>query len=932
MIRFYFLVLFLVSPTLSASDSEKWDRTIKKVTNSVVSIQFNAVRSFDTEGNKVSQATGFVVDAQRGIILTNRHVVTPGPVTAEAVFSNSEEVDLIAIYRDPVHDFGFYQYDPASLEFIKPQALKLVTDKAKIGDEIKVIGNDSTEHMSILSATLARLDRAAPNYGFARYSDFNTFYYQSAADTSGGSSGAPVVNIDAEVIALNAGANNHTASSFFLPLHKVTRALKALQNNQPINRGTLGATFTYQPYDQARRLGLTSELERKFRSKNNGNGLLTVQQTLNQSEASTQLRPGDILLSVKSKDKEIDFLTRFEELGIFLDDHVEQTIKLRLLRQGKEQSVSMTVTDLHSITPDSYMEISGSLLNNLSYQIARQVNLPVKGVYVSSPGTMFSKAGLRPGSIIRKINNNPVKDLTELRRALSKIRQGEYFKVDYLDVYTPTQRKVTSVRFETNWHPSKLCKRNDISGLWPCESLSWNQKVAEPVATTVKFPKRKNKKLNKIARSLVIVQANLPYLIDGQNFPDYTGTGLIVDAENGLVIADRNTVPVKMAQVSLTFAGVAEVPAEILFVHPLHSFVLLKFDPALIKGSNIRSAQLNSEPLEAGDSAWLIGYQTSNRLISEKVSVSSFDPLILPAPNSPQFRDTNINAITINNPPAVSSGVLLDKRGKVRSWWTNFPFGRSNKTIDRGLPIKYIEMLKSQWLENRKVELFSLEAEFIPMTIANAKKLGLPDSWIKKIQSKSDSPQLLQVRKRFAGSDSFKKLKEGDLLLTINNEMVNDFSALDTQLNSSSVDVSIWRDNKQIELQINTQKLSDTDTLEAITWAGALIQKPHRALATQHNIESSSGVYISRYWFGSPAQRHGLIARHRIVELEGEEVTDLHQFIALTQKFKDKRYIRARLVDLIGREKIVTLKQDLHYWPTLRVFQEDGHWKNQIIE
>jgi S1-C subfamily serine protease len=54
-------------------------------------------------------ATGFIVDAARGIILTNRHVVSPAPIVAQAVLTNYEEVDLKPVYRDPVHDFGFMQ-------------------------------------------------------------------------------------------------------------------------------------------------------------------------------------------------------------------------------------------------------------------------------------------------------------------------------------------------------------------------------------------------------------------------------------------------------------------------------------------------------------------------------------------------------------------------------------------------------------------------------------------------------------------------------------------------------------------------------------------------------------------------------------------------------------------------------------------------------
>jgi len=63
-------------------------------------------RAFDTEAAGSSSATGFVVDKKRGLILTNRHVVTPGPIVGECIFQNHEDVDLRVVYYDPVHDFG----------------------------------------------------------------------------------------------------------------------------------------------------------------------------------------------------------------------------------------------------------------------------------------------------------------------------------------------------------------------------------------------------------------------------------------------------------------------------------------------------------------------------------------------------------------------------------------------------------------------------------------------------------------------------------------------------------------------------------------------------------------------------------------------------------------------------------------------------------
>src|SRR6188768_2811681 len=122
-------------------ESAAWRGTLARVAESVVTIEIDQTRAFDTEWNQSSQATGFVVDAERGLILTNRHVVTPGPVIATAVFQNREEVELRPVYRDPVHDFGFYRYDPAKLRYTAPPALPLYPQGAQIGTEIRVVGN-----------------------------------------------------------------------------------------------------------------------------------------------------------------------------------------------------------------------------------------------------------------------------------------------------------------------------------------------------------------------------------------------------------------------------------------------------------------------------------------------------------------------------------------------------------------------------------------------------------------------------------------------------------------------------------------------------------------------------------------------------------------------------------------------------------------------
>lgn len=81
-----------VEPVTMTADTAEWQATIEAVVKNVVSIHFCQTCSFDTSAALASEATGFVVDAAKGYILTNRHVVGSGPFSGYCIFDNHEEV------------------------------------------------------------------------------------------------------------------------------------------------------------------------------------------------------------------------------------------------------------------------------------------------------------------------------------------------------------------------------------------------------------------------------------------------------------------------------------------------------------------------------------------------------------------------------------------------------------------------------------------------------------------------------------------------------------------------------------------------------------------------------------------------------------------------------------------------------------------------
>jgi S1-C subfamily serine protease len=870
-------------------------------------------------------ATGFVVDAEQGLILTNRHVVTAGPVVAEAVFQNNEEVDVQAIYRDPVHDFGIFRYDPKEVRFMDTGELTLSPRRARVGTEIRVVGNDAGEKLSILQGTIARLDRAAPSYGHAGFNDFNTFYLQAASGTSGGSSGSPVVDITGHVIGLNAGGKRTAASSFYLPLDRVKRAVDLIRHGQPISRGTIQTVLGHQPFDEVRRLGLRPETEASTRSSfPDGIGMIVVREVVPGGPADGKLEVGDVVIRVAGK-----AVNSFLPIESFLDDGVGGTVVFDVERGGTPASVEVEIQDLHSISPDRYLEYSGGVLNPLSYHAARNASVPVGGVYVATSGYALSAARVPGRSVITEVAGESTPTLERFEEVVASKPHDARLPVRFYPLSQPRAEKVAVLRNDRRWFSMRKCRRNDETGNWPCEDSPPAPPDSPLVVGETSFDVEGDWALRRIARSIVMVRSSLPYRLDGVHGNQFHGSGVIVDTDRGLVVVDRETVPVALADLTLTFSGSLEIPGELVYLHPEHSLAVVRYDPESIGDTPVREATFRDVDLEAGDAVSLIALTPTERLVSRKTRVSRSEAIGLELTRPPRFREKNLELVTVEDQVQSVGGVLTDRWGRVLSIWTSISSSRSRDNVAGfgGVAAHHVLRIIEPLSRGEAVEWHSLGLELSQLTLAAARDRGLSDRQARRLERHDPKGRrVLSVRRRAVGMPGDRLFREGDLILSLDGRPVTRHRDLRPISLGGRFRIELLRSGEESTLDVEPERMSGEGTTRAVMWSGALLQAPHPALAWQYNIEPT-GVYVSRHWFGSPSTRYRLDATTRIIEVDGKPVDDLDAFLASIADKKHGDPVRLETADLDGKPGVLTLKVELEYWPTYELRKTDIGWE-----
>jgi S1-C subfamily serine protease len=454
---------------------------------------------------------------------------------------------------------------------------------------------------------------------------------------------------------------------------------------------------------------------------------------------------------------------------------------------------------------------------------------------------------------------------------------------------------------------------------------------APPKPGHTALKKYDNAQVRAIAPSLVVVTFDLPYTVSGVADRHYYGTGLIVDKDRGLVLVDRNTVPVAIGDVTVTFAGSLEVKARVEQLHPLHNFAIISYDPAAINDTAVEEATFNNTELKPGDKVRVVGIKGDHQLVHQEATVSSVGPLVLPLSRTLRFRDSNVEGISLVNAPTDFDGVMVDRRGRVMAMWSSFAIqsGGDSAQVNRGigadLAMEFVDIVR----EGRP--FYSLEAEFVYSPLFAARNMGVDEEWLERLEE--DNPvnrRALSITRLVAGTDASSKLRNGDMVLAVDGEVVTSFRALEKAAQKPEVMVTVWRDGAAEDIKIETAVLDGRGIDRAVSWAGALIQDPHRAMAAQRGIEPH-GVYVAFFSYGSPATRYGLWAGRRVVEVDETPTPDLQSFVDAVVGKEDQASVRLTTVTWNGAVEVITLKLDNQYWPAYEIRRTEDGWRRSRI-
>lgn len=404
----------------------------------------------------------------------------------------------------------------------------------------------------------------------------------------------------------------------------------------------------------------------------------------------------------------------------------------------------------------------------------------------------------------------------------------------------------------------RLAERNDETGLWDFTDLA-NPVPAEPLvprkAEFIQLDGVNHPAAADIVRSFVRVSCSMPVKLDGFPQTRKTGYGLVVDAEKGLVVISRAIVPFDLCDVYVTVADSIMVNAKIVFLHPLQNYTIIQYDPSLVQAP-VKTANLSNENIKQGADTIFVGFNQNFRIVVAKTTVTDITTVSIP-PNAaaPRYRGINLDAITVDTGLSgqCSNGVLIGEDGVVQALWLNYlgeRSGSSHKDVEYhlglGTPslIPIIKQIQTGSLPTLRI----LDMETYVIQMSQARIMGVSEEWIEKVaKANASRHELFMVRKVDCASpltSDFRSLEEGDVILTLNGQLVTRVSEFDIMYTQETLEALIVRNGQEMTKTLRTVPTEDLETDRALIFCGAVLQKPHHAVRQQIS-KLHSEVYVS---------------------------------------------------------------------------------------
>jgi serine protease Do len=362
--------------------------------------------------------TGMVMDAQ-GHILTNNHVVG-GATEIQVLLASGEQYPAKVIGTDPKTDLGVIKI---SAKDPLPSVTFGDSDKVKVGEWVVAIGHprglDQTVTQGIISAK-HRTGIMDPS----TYQDF----LQTDAAINPGNSGGPLLNLQGEVIGVNAAIVSQSGGfegiGFAIPSKMALYIAKQLIAHGKVQRGWLGVSVQ----------DLTPELA-KSHGVESTKGALIAEVVKGGPAENAGMKKDDVVIAYEGKEIK-DASTLRNEVAT---STIGQEAKVTVLRNGKNVELTVKIGNLEDATKmlsASVKERLGAEFRSVTAQETEKYGLgSQQGVVVVwvDPKGPLGQAGFEVGDIILEINGQPIGDVDSFVGLVSMLKPGQKMALLALD-------------------------------------------------------------------------------------------------------------------------------------------------------------------------------------------------------------------------------------------------------------------------------------------------------------------------------------------------------------------------------------------------------------------------------------------------------------------------------------------------------------------